>query len=94
MITPRATVGTLAALLAVALTSLPAQASLRSCVDGLRRDAIAAGVPQRIADKTLSNVAYDEKIVRFSRTNRNTRPRSGTTWPFWSTASASMTAAS
>ncbi len=50
-------------------TPLPAlAASLQPCVDGIRRDAIAAGVPQPLANQALGNVGYDEKAVRFSRT--------------------------
>ncbi len=43
-------------------------ASLGQCVDGLRRDVVRAGVPAGLADAALSDVTFDEKAVRFSRT--------------------------
>jgi len=57
----------------LALTSLvfafqPANASLQSCVAGLKRAAIKAGVRASVANKALANVRYDEKVARFSRT--------------------------
>ncbi len=43
-------------------------AALDRCVAGLKRDVIRAGAPARLADAALSGVAFDEKVVRFSRT--------------------------
>ena len=43
-------------------------ASLDSCVSGLKRDVIRAGVPAGLANAALSDVSFDEKVVRFSRT--------------------------
>ena len=45
----------------------PANASLRSCVAGLKRAAIKSGVKASVANKALANVRYDEKVARFSR---------------------------
>jgi len=44
-----------------------AHASLQSCVAGLKRAAIKAGVSRAVANQALSNVKYDEKPIRFSR---------------------------
>ncbi len=43
-------------------------ASLESCVAGLRSNALRSGIPRATVDAMLSNVTYDEKVVRFSRT--------------------------
>ena len=49
-------------------TSHPvAAASLDSCVAGIRNAAIKAGVSRAVAVKALSGVKFDEKAVRFSR---------------------------
>lgn len=51
-----------------ALAGHPATAaSLNSCVAGIRNAAIKAGVDRAVATKALSGVKYDEKAVRFSR---------------------------
>ncbi len=42
-------------------------ASLDSCVAGIRKQAINAGVKKAVADKALRNVKFDEKAVRFSK---------------------------
>ena len=58
-----------AALIAATMATFPAAAaSLKSCVEGLRRDAERAGIPDSITGRALADVAYDEKAVRFSRT--------------------------
>ncbi len=44
-----------------------AAASLDACVNGIRKSAIAAGVSPAVANKALGNVRFDEKAVRFSR---------------------------
>ncbi|MGI9412667.1 MAG: lytic murein transglycosylase [Hyphomicrobiales bacterium] len=43
-------------------------ASLKSCVAGLKRAAIKAGVNRSVAAQALDGVTFDEKAVRFSRT--------------------------
>jgi len=43
-------------------------ASLSSCVARLKADAISSGVSRKIANKALTNVKFDEKAIRFSRT--------------------------
>lgn len=45
-----------------------AAASLESCVAGIRNAAIKAGVSRAVAAKALGGVRFDEKAVRFSRT--------------------------
>jgi len=45
----------------------PAHASLKSCIAGLRATAIKSGVNPAIAKAALTGVAFDEKAVRFSR---------------------------
>jgi len=44
-----------------------AAASLVSCVAGIRNAAIKAGVSRAVATKALAGVKFDEKAVRFSR---------------------------
>ena len=44
-----------------------AAASLESCVAGIRNAAIKAGVSRAVATKALAGVKFDEKAVRFSR---------------------------
>ncbi len=41
--------------------------SLNSCVAGLKKQAIRSGVKRSVANKALGNVTYDEKVIRFSR---------------------------
>lgn len=56
------------ALVLTAIAWQPASAaSLSACVDGIRRAAIKSGVSKSIADRALGGVKYDEKAVRFSR---------------------------
>ncbi len=55
------------ALYGVIFTFQPASASLKSCVAGLKRAAIKAGVSRDVANLALANVKYDEKVARFSR---------------------------
>ncbi|NRG18140.1 lytic murein transglycosylase [Rhizobiales bacterium] len=45
----------------------PQAAGFQSCIESLKAQAINAGVAPRIAQAALSNVAYDEKVIRFSR---------------------------
>jgi lytic murein transglycosylase len=60
-----------AALLALALgSSVPDTshaASLKSCVAGLKARAVKSGVPRAVVDMALGDVKFDEKVVRFSR---------------------------
>lgn len=50
------------------LTHIPAKAaSLSSCVDNIRKTAIRSGVNRQVANRALQNVKFDEKAVRFSR---------------------------
>ncbi len=51
----------------------PANASLETCVAGLKRAAIKAGVKASVANKALANVRYDEKTLRFSRSQPEKR---------------------
>jgi len=54
---------------AAAVGSAPvAAASLKNCTAGLKRSAIKAGVSRSVAAKALDGVKFDEKAVRFSRT--------------------------
>ncbi len=59
------------ALLAILFASTAPQtvqaASLQSCVASLKNRIIKAGVPRAVVDKALSDVKFDEKVVRFSR---------------------------
>jgi lytic murein transglycosylase len=43
-------------------------ASLKACVKSLERQAVRSGISRELAARALGNVAYDEKAVRFSRT--------------------------
>ncbi len=55
-------------LVVVVFVSTPADAaSLDSCVAGIRNQALKAGVNKSIVNQALSNVKFDEKAVRFSR---------------------------
>ena len=48
--------------------SLGAQAaSFSSCVASLKNQAVKAGVSPQVAERMLSGARYDEKVVRFSR---------------------------
>jgi len=50
------------------LLAAPASAaSLDSCVAGIRSQALKAGVKKSVVQAALSNVKFDEKAVRFSR---------------------------
>ena len=56
------------ALVTLAGTAAPAEASLSSCVAGLKAKAKRAGVTSSLVERALTGVTYDEKVVRFSRT--------------------------
>ncbi len=62
----------------LALLFLPvplAAASLKKCVAGIKTAAIKAGVNRRIAGRALANVKFDEKAVRFSRSQPEYRTK-------------------
>lgn len=64
----------LVAAVLVALSAVPASAAtLDACVAGLRAQAAKAGVSRAVADQALGKVAFDEKAVRFSRTQPETK---------------------
>jgi lytic murein transglycosylase len=62
-----------AAVLLICLTQPSRAAPLEACVAGLRTQAVRAGVSPSVADKALGRVAFDEKAVRFSRTQPETK---------------------
>jgi lytic murein transglycosylase len=62
-----------AATLLICLAQPSGAAPLEACVAGLRAQAVKAGVSRAVADKALGQVAFDEKAVRFSRTQPETR---------------------
>ncbi|WP_346432251.1 lytic murein transglycosylase [Breoghania sp. L-A4] len=49
------------------LSIAPAAASLESCVASIKAAAIRAGVSRAVAEEALGGVRFDEKAVRFSR---------------------------
>lgn len=53
--------------LAFVVVPQTAAASFQSCVAGLKKQAVKTGVNPVVADRMLSNVKFDEKVVRFSR---------------------------
>ena len=59
-----------AALAAIMLSSAsPAEAAaLSTCVAAIEREAVAAGIDRGLAARALADVTFDEKAVRFSRT--------------------------
>lgn len=52
---------------ACALLATPAAASFSSCVNGLKASTVKAGVSRKTVNAALSDVARDEKVLRFSR---------------------------
>ncbi|MFO1088476.1 MAG: lytic murein transglycosylase [Hyphomicrobiales bacterium] len=65
MLLPRTAILTAAA---VALAGPASAASLDACVAGIRAELVKSGVSAALVNKALGNVPYDEKAVRFSRT--------------------------
>ncbi|MEM8811056.1 MAG: lytic murein transglycosylase [Pseudomonadota bacterium] len=57
----------LALVLASLLVATPAAAQFQSCAAGVKNSVISAGVKRSTADAAFANVAYDEKVVRFSK---------------------------
>jgi len=53
--------------ISVSLISQAPAASLDGCVAGIRSQALKAGVKKSVVKAALSNVKFDEKAVRFSR---------------------------
>lgn len=60
---------------ATAGTTTSQAASIDSCVAGLKAQAIKAGVRPEVANRMLSNVAFDEKVIRFSRSQPEYKTR-------------------
>ncbi|MEM1047026.1 MAG: lytic murein transglycosylase [Pseudomonadota bacterium] len=52
---------------ACALLATPASASFSACVNGLKASTVQAGVSRKTVNAALSDVARDEKVLRFSR---------------------------
>lgn len=50
------------------LFATPAAASFESCVKAVRADVLAAGIRPDIVNAAFNGIAFDEKAVRFSRT--------------------------
>lgn len=48
-------------------SSMPAAAALDNCVAGIKAAALRAGIDRQVVDDALSGVEFDEKAVRFSR---------------------------
>lgn len=65
--------GLLALALFVAAPAMAEAAPLDSCVAGLRASAVKAGVSRAVVEKALGTVRFDEKAVRFSRSQPETR---------------------
>ena len=54
--------------LVVCLCATPAAASFESCVKSIRAEVLNAGVKPEIVDAAFKDIVFDEKAVRFSRT--------------------------
>ena len=57
-----------ALIVALFVSASASAASLDNCVARIRADAVRAGVNSQVVDAALGKVAFDEKAVRFSRT--------------------------
>lgn len=55
-------------LLATGLFAGPAAASFEACVKGIRAEVLSAGVRSDVVNAAFKGIAFDEKAVRFSRT--------------------------
>jgi lytic murein transglycosylase len=53
---------------AVCLAATPVAASFESCVKTVRAEVLDAGVRPEIVNAAFKDIAFDEKVVRFSRT--------------------------
>lgn len=60
--------GTCAVVLAASLFAAPAWASFESCVKSIRADVLKAGIKPDLVNAAFKGIAFDEKAVRFSRT--------------------------
>jgi lytic murein transglycosylase len=56
-----------AAAMLTAATAVSEASKLSSCVASLKKQAIAAGASAQVTERMLSGVTYDEKVIRFSR---------------------------
>lgn len=65
---PPRLIGTCAVVLTVGLFTSPAWASFESCVKGVRAEVLKAGIKPDIVNAAFKGIAFDEKAVRFSRT--------------------------
>ncbi len=61
-------IGALAIIIATAIFTTPAAASFEACVKGIRADVLKAGIRADIVNAAFRDIAFDEKAVRFSRT--------------------------
>jgi len=61
-------IGTCAVALATGFLTTPAWASFESCVKGVRAEVLKAGIKPEIVNAAFKGIAFDEKAVRFSRT--------------------------
>src|SRR5437868_296569 len=61
-------IGAGALTLAAGLSVSPAWASFESCVKGVRADVLKAGIKPDLVNAAFKGIAFDEKAVRFSRT--------------------------
>lgn len=50
------------------MTASPAWASFESCVKGIRADVLKAGIKPDLVNAAFKGISFDEKAVRFSRT--------------------------
>ncbi|MGE0007443.1 MAG: lytic murein transglycosylase [Parvibaculaceae bacterium] len=53
---------------AAGLFATPAAASFEACVKGIRAEVLRAGISPGLVDAAFKGIAFDEKAVRFSRT--------------------------
>jgi len=64
------------ALTLLAATSLPAQAKVtKGCIAGIKKTVKRAGVKPALVDKALDGAKFNEKVVRFSRSQPEFRTR-------------------
>lgn len=61
-------IGTCAVALATGFLASPAWASFEACVKGVRAEVLKAGIKPDIVNAAFKGIAFDEKAVRFSRT--------------------------
>ena len=59
---------TSSAAIALGLLATPASASFEDCVKGIRAEVLKAGISPGIVNAAFNGIAFDEKAVRFSRT--------------------------